>query len=49
MADVRDPRVRPRILELAQESEILVPTCSGAYVPAGIAFRTGKGMDHGGF
>jgi len=39
MAEMKSPRVRRRILELAEENEILVPTCSGAYIPARIAFR----------
>jgi hypothetical protein len=40
---MKDPRTRSRILELAEDNEILVPTCSGAYVPARIAFRDRKG------
>ncbi len=48
---MKDPRTRSRILELAEDNEILVPTCSGAYVPARIAFRDRKGekgSDNGG-
>ncbi len=37
--EMRFPRVRSAILELASDYEILVPTCSGAYVPARIAFH----------
>jgi hypothetical protein len=39
ITEMKDPRVRSRILELSQEAEILVPTCHGAYVPARIAFH----------
>jgi hypothetical protein len=45
---MRDPLVRSRILELAEENDILIPTCSGAYVPARIAFREHKEKDNGG-
>jgi hypothetical protein len=48
-----DPRARSRILEFAKHDEILhdeiqVPNCNGAYVPARVTFRLGKGRDHGG-
>jgi hypothetical protein len=46
--EMRDPHVRSRLLELAADNDILVPTCSGAYVPARIAFRGNKGKDNGG-
>jgi hypothetical protein len=36
------------MLELARNNEILVPTCSGAYIPARIAFRERKEKDNGG-
>jgi hypothetical protein len=51
VAEMRDPRVRSRILELAETNQILVPTCSGAYVPARAAFRQYKKEDkeNGGF
>ena len=39
---MKDPRTRTRILELAEENEILVPTCGGAYVPAEVALRQHK-------
>jgi hypothetical protein len=47
---MHDPRVRSRILELAKDNEILIPTCSGAYIPARIAFREYKNRqkDNGG-
>ena len=46
--EMKDPHARSRLLELAEENDILVPTCSGAYVPARIAFRENKGEDNGG-
>jgi len=46
--EMRDPHVRSRLLELAEENDILVPTCSGAYVPARIAFREQKGKGNDG-
>jgi hypothetical protein len=52
VAEMRDPRVQSHILELAERSQILVPTCSGAYVPARIAFRQYKekeDKENGGF
>jgi len=48
ITEMRDPRVRARILELAESYEILVPTCSGAYVPARIAFREHNEKGNGG-
>jgi len=50
ITEMKDPQVRSRILELAKDNEILVPTCSGAYIPAGIAFRQylEKDKDNGG-
>jgi hypothetical protein len=41
-AEMRDPRVRSRLLELAEDNEILVPTCRGAYLPATVALRGRK-------
>ncbi|HVN17561.1 MAG TPA: hypothetical protein VMU05_02285 [Dongiaceae bacterium] len=38
-AEMKEPQARKRILELAQLNKILVPTCSGAYVPAKVAIR----------
>jgi len=48
IAEMKDPRIRSRILDLAKNNEILVPTCSGAYVPARIAFREHRGKDNRG-
>jgi hypothetical protein len=50
ITEMRDPRNKARILELAEEYEILVPICSGAYVPARIALaeHKKKGKDNGG-
>jgi hypothetical protein len=48
ITEMRDDRFKSRILEFAEENEILVPTCSGAYVPARIAFRQGKTRENGG-
>jgi len=48
ITEAKDPHARSRLLELAEENDILVPTCSGAYVPAGIALREHKGKDNGG-
>jgi hypothetical protein len=45
---MNNPLVRRRILELAEDNEILVPTCNGAYVPAKIAFRDHKDRGYGG-
>lgn len=39
ITELRDRRNRSRILELAIDDEILVPSCSGAYIPARIALR----------
>jgi hypothetical protein len=38
-AEMKEPGAKSRILELAKINQILVPTCSGAYVPAKAAFR----------
>ena len=49
-AEMRSTGVRSKLLELAREREILVPNCTGAYVPASTVFqelRSG-GKDHGG-
>jgi hypothetical protein len=46
--EIKSPGIRSRRLELAEENDILVPTCSGAYVPARIALRKQKGKDNGG-
>ena len=46
--EMKDPRPRSRILEFAKHDEIWVPNCNGAYVPARVAFRLGKGRDNGG-
>jgi hypothetical protein len=48
IAKLKDPHVRERILELAEDNEILVPTCSGAYVPANLVLRPHKGKSYGG-
>jgi hypothetical protein len=48
ITEMKEPHVRSRILELALENEILVPTCTGAYVPARTAFRKSKWRDDGG-
>jgi hypothetical protein len=48
IAEMKDQRARSRILALAEDNEILVPTCNGAYVPAKIAFKEGKRRDSGG-
>jgi hypothetical protein len=48
LAKMKDPAVRSRLVELAKSNEILVPTCSGAYVPARIAFQQHKRIDDGG-
>jgi hypothetical protein len=45
---MRDPRARSRLLELAEENDLLIPTCSGSYVPAKIAFRQRKDKQDGG-
>jgi hypothetical protein len=42
ITELREPGVKSRILELAEADEILIPTCSGAYIPARIAFRQEK-------
>jgi hypothetical protein len=46
--EMKSPGIRSRLLELAEENDILVPTCSGAYVPARIALQKHKGKDNGG-
>jgi hypothetical protein len=46
--EMRSPSIRLQMLELARNNEILVPTCSGAYIPARIAFRERKEKDNGG-
>lgn len=48
ITEMKDPHARVRLLELAEENDILVPTCSGAYVPATVALREHKGKDNGG-
>ncbi len=48
ITEMKDPHVRARILELARDTEILVPTCGGAYVPARLAFRQARWTDNGG-
>jgi hypothetical protein len=48
IVEMKEPRVRSRILELALDNQILVPTCTGAYVPARIAFRKSKWRDDDG-
>jgi hypothetical protein len=45
---MKEPAIRLRVLELAEDSEILVPTCTGAYIPARIAFRGYKDRSNGG-
>jgi hypothetical protein len=44
---MKDPHVRSRLLALAEDNDILVPTRGGAYVPARIAFRENKGNVNG--
>lgn len=46
--EMKDPHVRSRLLALAEDNDILVPTRGGAYVPARIAFRENKGNVNGG-
>jgi hypothetical protein len=48
LAEIKDPRVKSRMLELAKDNQILVPTCNGAYVPARVAFRKPEWRDNGG-
>jgi hypothetical protein len=48
ITEMKDPHVRTRILELARDTEILIPTCNGAYVPVRIAFGQARWMDNGG-
>jgi hypothetical protein len=48
ITEMKDLRVRSRILELAMDNEILVPTCNGAYVPARVALTRAKWRDNGG-
>ena len=48
LAEMKGKRVRSRILELAKKNEIVVPTCSGAYVPARIALQEGGERNNGG-
>jgi hypothetical protein len=48
ITEMKDPRVRSHILELAKDNEILVPTCNGAYVPARLAFRQAQVRENGG-
>jgi hypothetical protein len=37
ITEMKDPHFRSRILEIAEENDVLVPTCNGAYLPARIA------------
>lgn len=48
LAEMKDPRARSRLLELAKDNEILVPTCRGAHLPAEIALRGRKENVRGG-
>jgi len=45
---MRDPHFRSRIRELAKKNEILVPACSGGYVPVRFALRKYEGSEDGG-
>jgi hypothetical protein len=47
-AEVRHQPLKSRILELAKERDILVPTCGGAYVPAGVVLRADREKSSGG-
>lgn len=47
-AEVRHDPLKSRILELAKERDILVPTCGSAYVPAGLVLRAGREKSGGG-
>jgi hypothetical protein len=38
-AKVKDPRARALLIELAEDNEILVPTCQGAYLPLEVVLR----------
>jgi hypothetical protein len=46
--EMRDKGFKAHIMELARENEILVPTCSGAYVPARVVFQQRDGANDGG-
>jgi hypothetical protein len=48
LAEMKDPHVRSRLLELAEDNEILVPTCRGAYLPVEIVLRAHKDKADGG-
>lgn len=45
---MREPRVRSRMLELSKKNTILVPTCTGAYIPARVAFKGDEEKSNGG-
>lgn len=45
---MREPRVRSRILELSKKNTILVPTCTGAYIPATVAFKSAEEKNNDG-
>jgi hypothetical protein len=42
ITELRSPIRQQRIIELARDWQVLVPTCGGAYVPASIALRRGQ-------
>ena len=48
ITEFKDPKARSRIFQFAGNNDILVPTFSGAYVPARIALRERKGGNHDG-
>ena len=45
---MRNPLFRSKMRELAKNNDILVPTCSGVYVPVQVALRKYDGIDNGG-
>jgi len=46
--DLKREPMRSRILELAKERDLIVPTCSGAYAPARMVLRPDEERSHGG-
>ncbi|MFZ0318094.1 MAG: hypothetical protein WAL56_03135 [Candidatus Sulfotelmatobacter sp.] len=48
ITEMKNPFTRDRILELAEDNDILVPTCSGAYLSAKMAFENHKERGDGG-
>jgi hypothetical protein len=40
MTEYRDQKTSSKVLELARENEILIPSCSGALVPARLVLRS---------